>query len=107
MTQTKWTSGPWFVCEKKTSKPQGMACVYAADDELRYIAECDDFGNVDVITDNVANAHLIAAAPDLYEALETITDRAECAKRFGGDKFNFGRMITKSRAALAKARGEV
>lgn len=44
-----------------------------------------------------ANAHLIAAAPDLYEALRVIADR------FPGFQ---DREFKAARAALAKARGE-
>ena len=43
-----------------------------------------------------ANAHLIAAAPDMYEALE------ECVAFTGAH----GGPFAKARAALAKARGE-
>ena len=46
--------------------------VYAADAELRYVAvcACADGMNFVSATDNLANARLIAAAPELLEALK-------------------------------------
>lgn len=51
--------------------------------------------------DAADNAHLIAAAPDLYEALAQMFDRWE-PDTAGADR----RMWEEARAALAKARGE-
>ena len=49
----------------------------------------------------VANAHLIAAAPELYEALLAVVD---CWDRGG---LEVDALIEGARAALARARGEV
>jgi hypothetical protein len=48
----------------------------------------------------VANARLIAAAPDLYAAAEVV-DRL-----MSGEQLNKTSVLAKVRAALAKARGE-
>ena len=48
-----------------------------------------------------ANAHLIAAAPDLYEALEDALQELETMSYS-----HYERLERKIRAALAKARGE-
>ena len=57
-----------------------------------------------------ANAHLIAAAPDLYEALEVALEQAiGCFQNhYGEDPIGIPEpeYIQKARAALAKARGE-
>lgn len=50
-----------------------------------------------------ANAHLIAAAPDLYEALEDVVDSWSDDDNIDEDEYI--RRIS-ARAALAKARGE-
>ena len=84
--QPKWTPGPW--------------CVFTLDDEW----DCDTF--VGTLTDTLfdvrpwkgpawqeANAHLIAAAPDLYAALVHAQQNMPHPDQ----------MID---AALAKARGE-
>lgn len=56
----------------------------------------DCFGYPGWDGDNTANAFLIAAAPELYEALEA-------ALAIHGGGYSWGE---KARAALAKARGE-
>ncbi|NKC47600.1 hypothetical protein HED54_14740 [Ochrobactrum anthropi ATCC 49188] len=60
------------------------------------------------ITNARANASLIAAAPDLYEALEAAIEEINHLRKFAGDN---GAMIddtdfVEGIAALAKARGE-
>lgn len=49
----------------------------------------------------LANAHLIAAAPDLFEALEAVV-----AAFFASDPSVHERAMHKATAALTKARGE-
>ena len=73
--QPKWTPGPWAMETVRTScgtchrigpfprpahasKPEGWACVY------------DDYPPGVGSPDLLANSHLIAAAPDLYAALD-------------------------------------
>lgn len=80
MTERNWTPGPWFM---------GGSNVYTSSDEpsvavmVRHRAEWED------------NAHLIAAAPDMYEALEACVQDGL-----------FGEVFHKACDALAKARGE-
>lgn len=50
----------------------------------------------------IANAHLIAAAPDLYEALQAMIDVASDRESFE----EFAPAFDKARAALAKAEGK-
>lgn len=52
-----------------------------------------------------ANARLIAAAPDMYEALEAL-QKANGANDFNGWHDSFAPAIEKARAALTKARGQ-
>jgi len=84
MTERKWTPGPWVVSGGDLHRVDG------ADDEAiaSFYMDTSD-----------ADAHLISAAPDLYEALERFWE-GEC---FRGCSHEDAEMIN---AALAKARGE-
>ena len=91
MSKTKFTPGPWWI------DGQGIGPKSFADDQsygmttpVAYIEEYDWPEN------HVANAHLIAAAPELYETLEEVI-RISDRKHDAWDK---------AKAALAKARGE-
>lgn len=92
MTERKWTPGPWVEREKGVH-PHPYVCGEYKEYEFGldrpvvcYLVGCR----------TEANAHLIAAAPDLYEALEEII-------KVHGEA---GPVSAKAIAALAKARGE-
>lgn len=94
MTERKWTPGPW----EKTSESGEIASR-----EGVYIARA--IGTV--TEEGKANAHLIAAAPDLYEALEWAEDELasyapdpSCRSKITDD------ILVRVRTALDKARGE-
>lgn len=86
MTDTKFTPGPWTF---DTSEEWPMSIGSQSDDVL---FGCGCCGSPNLSRDD---AHLIAAAPDLYEALEDVMLN-------GID----GNNITRVAAALAKARGD-
>lgn len=107
--ETKFTPGPWLADTRS-----GCLAVYPLDREMdspgigphdeRNIhysskgAEYDgDRWHMD--EQSQANAHLIAAAPELYEALDNILELASWEPYMDD-------AIIKARAALAKARGE-
>lgn len=96
MADTRWTPGPWLVSE--------TGSVVAASDS-GYVAEPYDgrhtLQNDAAIT--AANAHLIAAAPEMYEALAAVIGDYEAHMR--GHEYVPTPLIA-ARAALAKARGE-
>jgi hypothetical protein len=88
-SEVKWSPGPWWVVvdENEVMSSNGGN-----------IADCwSAFAGIDD-DEATANAHLIAAAPDLYEAL------AEAADPLSG--YLCGPALDRARAALAKARGE-
>lgn len=101
-----FTPGPWTV----DASGGGVEFVVAAPDPE---APEDPwsvalvFGFCGYAGDTPANAHLIAAAPDLYEALERLIGFAESAeaRTLVGDEGCLWPMEF-ARAALAKARGE-
>lgn len=91
MSETKFTPGPWFI------DGQGIGPKSSADDQsygitmpVAYIEEYDWPEN------HEANAHLIAAAPEMYAVLAWLNCR-------GGLGLDVHKSIE---AALAKARGE-
>jgi len=87
-----WTPGPWSYW-RDSGFPQG---VITQDRTKEYIA-------APIGPDTVANAHLIAAAPNLYAALELLLRDIEPMEQAVGRKTASG---DAARAALAMARGE-
>ncbi len=80
--ETKWTPGPWYADPGFVGKKRALFVTTPGRDGFRPWSDSD--------------AHLIAAAPDLYEALEGALQLLE----IDGAKHNIWRR------ALAKARGE-
>ena len=91
MSERKWTPGPWAVRDARGIRGANGECVAST-----YCAAPAE------------DAHLIAAAPDLYEALEQARDtileliNARNSEAEGSDEDWVGGI----NAALAKARGE-
>lgn len=69
----KRTKGLWFCMKDGFSRKQKVPTVYMGDDELRYIAFCDDFMNIKP-TNNEANAEYISIAPEMESKLRSIVD---------------------------------
>ena len=105
MTDTKHTPGPWLVVsDESAAQVTGYPCIHAADYTVVGIEGM--FGHIGT---DFANAHLIAAAPDLLDALEQSTKEwVELA--MSGDCGNWDvdqmSVVTNARAAIAKAKGE-
>jgi hypothetical protein len=99
-----WTPGPWRI-----EAPHGYAHDVVSADNNYIIC---GFGPAEYSdSTNDANARLIAAAPELYEALEFVFEHIADKERGPRDLYPaFGldarRAIEMTRAALAKARGE-
>lgn len=101
MSDTKWTPGPWEWYSSNSYNRLGTADDYSV---LLYAVTYRD-GVAGIEWKNSADAHLIAAAPELYEALEELFD-AEwmVCNDYGGKRREI--VIDKAEAALKKARGE-
>ena len=84
MSEVKFTPGPWRIEQYPSIHVRSCdgECVLAHD----YITDAD--------------AHLIAAAPELYEALEELYDAIDSAVGLTPER------LEKARQALRKARGE-
>jgi hypothetical protein len=64
----KWTRGPWVVVADETAaQVRGYPCIYA--DGYTVVGTEGMYSDIET---DFANARLIAAAPDLYMALEAI-----------------------------------
>jgi hypothetical protein len=92
----KWTQKPW----RAYTPPQDSAPrdIRAGDGLIAQVAYLSDDG------EQAANAHLIAAAPELYEALEAAEDIL--AVLFRKSDGSAQELLGNVRSALAKARGE-
>lgn len=95
---TKWTKGPWAATTRRGSWDW---VVYKPGTQHEI---CQTFH--DGTPENKrgeAHAHLIAAAPDLYEALESLVGLAEMQ---GGNLHQYAAAIKDAKGVLARARNE-
>lgn len=101
MTETKFTPGPWFISRKFVVGPRDQ------EDGQSYgmiVGVADVYGE-----NRSADANLIAAAPELYAALEAIGAPDETDLVSVPDSVIRGLLyatINIAKDALAKARGE-
>jgi hypothetical protein len=101
---SKWTPRPWCWYTSNSYNRLGQDGSY---NEILYAVKYKD-GVVGIEWKNKADAHLIAAAPDLYEALQVAE---ESIVTFMGVhdypmESGAGQILEQVKAALAKARGE-
>ena len=94
----KFTKGPWKATYD--SQLQALIQIYSTEAHLP-VAVLPDRGTIEAMSEIEANANLIAAAPDMYEALETTCEY--CIGKEATD-CPCERCITGK--ALRKARGE-
>ncbi|MGB1214812.1 MAG: hypothetical protein ACPG4X_15710 [Pikeienuella sp.] len=108
MTETRFTPGPWYATENGGDDPDERRLLVGKDDEygdFTTVADCrskwleDEVGGTEE-----ANAHLIAAAPELYEAAARILSRPVSPAT--GGRIILEADLAALDAALAKARGE-
>jgi hypothetical protein len=95
---SKHTPGPWKAVIRSNQSGVRNCFVTNEAHTKRFFQAPGDRG---VVEADVANAHLIAAAPDLLAALRNITECAEA----GDDGCNMDLWIEQARAAIAKAEG--
>lgn len=105
MTKTLWTPGPWSIAHS-TKWPE---CFEIGTGPWRDPGYFDEWQVATVwggSNHTTATAHLIAAAPDLYGALEAL-HRQALQSTVSDPANEYGReALDAARAALAKARGE-
>jgi hypothetical protein len=104
-TETKWTPGPWQATQCRDGMP--FVNVFRVSGPSRGSAPCTILFETEYteLQENEANACLIAAAPEMYEALERFL-----LAREGGTAARSGQpqneVAVFAKAVLAKARGE-
>lgn len=95
MSESKHTPGPWVVDESTDGRSKGF--IRHQTEEGHSVAICRVTGTYWSHEQREANRRLIAAAPELLEALEEIVARNEIQHWFNLDQARF---------AIAKAKGE-
>jgi hypothetical protein len=96
--QGRWTHGPWYVAEFAVEHEEAGAAIRTEGGErVAHTAGAHSMRPERHWRDQ-ANANMIAAAPELYEALEAMLEFGDTEKRASAE--------LNARAALAKARGE-
>ena len=97
MSETKFTKGPW----KATYDSQLRAAIeiYNTEDRI-LVAVLPDRGTIEAMSEIEANANLIAAAPDMYEALEEVWRIVESNMSLSRDN-----RADRIKRILCKARG--
>jgi hypothetical protein len=100
MRETKFTPGPWLVERRATKKTGTHHTIGVMLDEMGGVFGTHTSGRYMSVSGCIDehDAALIAAAPDLYEALRDMCE--------GGGLDDGGDVIEKGIAALKKARGE-
>ena len=114
MSETKWNPGPWIVPEPNIENPNfdylGGRQGYVIQSDSTSFDEME--WCIAIVLDDGpkghGNAHLIASAPALYEALEDMLSGWKYIRKYHGDLYGVGwdRAQDKAEAALAQARGE-
>lgn len=113
---SKHTLGPWEILNGKfvpTQMAAGskMYVIQTADEHNDNIGfACSWLDDPETLREARANANLIAAAPDLLEALESLVKMA-----IAGDEYSYAdwgkdyvedERVTKAKAIIARAKGE-
>ena len=100
MSESKHTPGPWKATYD--SQLQALIEIYNTEDRVM-VAVLPDRGTVEAMPEIEANANLIVAAPDMYEALECACDKY-CIGYAGDSLVKCEDCVIQK--ALCKARGE-
>lgn len=102
------TQGPWKWHKRKHSNTHFLANESETNDDFAIIDDGSAYGEYGAVIDvNGDNAKLIAAAPELLEALQELISGYEDREHLGMfDMLVHGDLIQKANAAINKALGE-
>jgi hypothetical protein len=97
--KTLHTPGPWAIEKEKT---QGRILIRDNSEDETFVATIPHHW-----IKSKANARLIAAAPELLEALKSVVEKLDISGNMSiAAKEYYGEVIAKATAAIAKATGE-
>lgn len=103
----KHTPGPWHVSKVDRDWVVSALSTDAVDYSVAY---CQPSGWHKKDLNHKANAHLIAAAPDLLEALKSVINAIDTANALTGHLEGFAKVfaptLAAANAAIAKAEGQ-
>ncbi len=99
---TQFTPGPWKLAD---GHYPGMHEIQGPSLRLSFWTVATDI-DLQQAEQRMRDAHLIAAAPDLYEALVNLLENPAYETAIGGNPNAVTAMLVDAKAALAKARGE-
>ena len=98
---SKHTPGPWILTEgNRFDKEMVITTQYRLDASIGCICEMDVYFTGLIGIEQEANARLIAAAPELLEALQNMLGLTEASDYMGAREIE-----QQARAAIAKATG--
>jgi hypothetical protein len=102
-----WTPGPWKL--QRISEDRKFGVRVDGGNVVGYAAFISwDWPHYDQRVEQIANANLIAAAPELYEALDALLGGDDKLRvGIGGNPIYVDAFLAKAGDVLAKARGEV
>jgi len=108
MTNTRHTPGPWVVDEVYEDDEQ--RCIGIVKEGQGYIAGIHilasaDTGNTEFTAEDEGNAHLIAAAPAMYEALKGMVSMYDSLNKSNKHDGACPCYHCQARTALAQAEG--
>lgn len=110
MSKNGWTPGPWVVDrEWPNNKVRGHTAISGSvgkPNEHRAMVQVVTSFDGDPYRQGDANARLIAAAPELAEALSDFLENPLFQVGVGGNPNAVDAMLSSARLALSKARGE-
>jgi hypothetical protein len=102
MSETKFTPGPWHIVTMNDTHFAAADIAGSRWFVAEAILHCDANKNSDAEAETLANLSLVAAAPEMYAALECFVDNW-CAE--DGASYPHYEDVAKAIEALKKARG--
>jgi hypothetical protein len=102
-SKSQFTPGPWAVSKPRDNGDYSTDDVMTTENPPRRI--CNVFGGIDSPC-GLSNANLIAAAPELLSALNSLLSSANACRREGTLIYLTDETVKRARSAIEKAIGK-